>query len=75
MDIEGRLSPRGQITLIMDDICRVTIYGDTVTITTMEDFEEISICCGLELDLDIRDPFGTGISSLRPLNNIRVSSR
>ena len=75
MDAEGRLSPSGQITLIMDDICRVTVYGDTVTISTMEDFEEISICRGLELDLDIRDPFGTGISSLRPLGNIRVRSR
>lgn len=75
MDIEGRLSPSAQITITLDDTCSQTIYGDTITIDTMEDFEEISICRGLELDLNIRprDPFGAAINSLRPLTNLRVS--
>ena len=74
MDIEGRLSPSAQVTLTLDDTCSQTIYGDTITISAMEHFEEISICRRLELNLNIRDPFGAGIISLRPLNNLRVSS-
>ena len=73
MDIEGRLSPSAQVTLTLDDTCSQTIYGDTITISTMERFEEISICRGLELDLNVWDPFGSAINSLRPLNNLRVS--
>ena len=74
MDIEGRLSPSGQVTLTLDDTCSQNIYGDTITISAMEDFEEIRLCRGLDLNLNIRDPFGTRINSLRPLNNLRVSS-
>lgn len=72
MDIEGRLSPPAQITLILDNTCSQTL-GDTVTISATEDFERISICQGLDLNLNIRDPLGTEINSLRPLSNLRVS--
>ena len=73
MDIEGRLSPSAQVTLTLDDVCSQTIYGDTIIISSMEDFEDISLCRGLELDLDIMDSLGSAINSLRPLNNLRVS--
>lgn len=70
MDIGGQLSQRAWITLILDDVCSQTIQGDTVTISYMGDFEELNICRGLELDLNVR---GNQITSLRPLNHIRVS--
>ena len=74
MDMDGLLSPRAQITITLDDTCMQTIEGDRVTISTMEDLEQLSICRGLELDLNIWDPLGNEITSLRHLSNLRVST-
>lgn len=73
MDIEGRLSPQSQITVILDDTCSQIFEGDTVFIESMEHFEQISLCRGLELNLNIRDPIGNAINSLHSLSNLRVS--
>lgn len=73
MDIEGQLTPPAQINVILGDTCSQIRDGDTVIISAMTDFDEISICRGLELNLNIRDPIGTAITSLHPLNNLTVS--
>jgi len=71
IDSEGRLSPPVQITIIINDVCRQTQEGDTVTISSMAELRQISMCRGLELDLDIR--FADAIDSLQPLRNLMVS--
>ena len=70
--MEGQQSHPAQVTLVLDDICSQTREGDTVTIAYMRDFELLSNCRGLELDLNIR-PADTTINSLRLLSHLRVS--
>ena len=72
MDIEGQLSHPAQVTLVLDDICSQTREGDTVTVEYMREFEQLSNCRELELDLNI-SPADTTINSLRPLSHLRVS--
>jgi len=71
VDNEGRLSPPVQITITINNVCRQTQERDTVTISSMAELEQISLCRGLELDLDIR--FADAIDSLQSLRNLMVS--
>lgn len=72
MDINGQLSHPAQVTLVLDDTCSQTREGDTVTVVTMSDFEQLSDCRELELNLNIV-PSDTTINSLHPISHIRVS--
>ena len=74
MDINGQLSHPAQVTLVLDDTCSQTREGDTVTVTYMRDFEQLSDCRELELDLNIMPPLSdTTINSLNPISQLRVS--
>ena len=74
MDINGQLSHPAQVTLVLDDICSQTREGDTVTVASMRDFEQLSDCRELELNLNIMPlPSDTAINSLHPISHLRVS--
>lgn len=74
MDINGQLSHPAQVTLVLDDICSQTREGDTITIENIREFDKLSDCRELELDLNIKPSYADQtITSLQPLSHLRVS--
>lgn len=72
IDTAGRLSSPAQVVVTIDNVCRQTRDGSTVTVSSVAELEQISLCRGLELNLVIR--FADNIDSLRPLSNLLVRS-